>query len=710
MLSAQRDSLRQLSVILVAAIVAPALVFAFTAWWGYRTAFDLADRQLLRTRDVAQEHAAKVFETLDRTIALLEEVAGRYAEASLRGDEQTLHLRLKQIVEGLPQMKSAWIFDETGHSIANSLVAPSPQVDFSDRDYFQVHVRDANAGLFVGEVLEPRPPYGGETFFSVSRRRSGTDGSFRGVIQISALPAYFESFYERMGQETGSYYAVLRQDGALLARLPSRQQPSRLRPTGPLATALAKGQTSGLLTVASSLDGRERRLAFAKVPNYPVHVVVGVETAAVRAAWLRWIGGLLAVGLPVTAAFIAIVMLARRRTARMYAEAAARVSAEEALRQTQRMEALGQLTGGVAHDFNNLLMIIGGAAQQLRNQPLSERMLRSVSMIDTATKRAVSLTGKLLSFARRRTLAPRVLDIGEFILEFDIALRQSLRADIALRYAGIVPGFCAKVDPDELEIALINLAANSRDAMPDGGELSIALGAASFGATGGPDGLSGEFVKLRIADTGVGIAKENQVRIFEPFFTTKSPGKGTGLGLSQAYGFAKQSGGAMTLESEVGKGAAFTLYLPRSIEPAETVEEGRQAPHRARPGERALLVEDNDQVAQVAANYLVQLGYQVDRADNVDAALRRLRDDGIDLVVSDIVMPGALNGLDLAQAVRDHHPELPLVLASGYSDKANEALREGFVLLPKPFTSTTLADAIETARERKAQGKRSAER
>lgn len=683
-------------------------MFAVIAWSGYRTAHELADRQVLRAGDVAREHAIKVFETIDRTIALLDEVASRYPDDSLKSDEERLHLRLRQIVAGLPQIKSAWIFDATGHSIANNLTSPSPQIDFSDRDYFRAHVSGADAGLFVGEVLQPRPPYGGEKFFSVSRRRSNADGGFGGVIQISMLPDYFESFYERMGREGGAYYALTRQDGVMLARLPKAEQPLHLQ-DGPLGLALKSGQQSGLLTVTSPTDNTERRIAFAKIPDYPVYVLAGVETAVVRAEWLRWVGGLLAFGLPATAALIALILLARRRTWHMYEEAARRVSAEEALRQTQRMDALGQLTGGVAHDFNNLLMIIGGAAQQLRNQSLSDRMARSVSMIETATKRAVSLTGKLLSFARRRTLTPRVVDIGEYIFEFDIALRQSLRSDIVVRYDGIRSGLNAKVDPDELELTLINLAANARDAMPDGGDLVISLKSRVFVDDDGPDGLKGEFIALAISDTGIGISEENRSRIFEPFFTTKAPGKGTGLGLSQAYGFAKQSGGALTLQSEPARGTVFTLYLPRTAEQVVASDDPMSLNLvRARAGQRALLVEDNDEVADVAAGYLAQLGYRVERAAHADSGLRKLRDDNFDLVLSDIVMPGGLNGLDLAHAVRDHHPELPLVLVSGYSDKANLALNAGFILLTKPYTVAALAEAIQSARTRKFGGKRHA--
>jgi two-component system NtrC family sensor kinase len=701
-LTAQRDSLRQLSWILAAAVVAPVLVFAFTAGSGYRTAFNLADRQVLRARDVAQEHATKVFETIDRTVALMEEIASRTSAA----DEAQLHDRLRRIVAGLPQIKSAWVFDRDGHSIANSLVSPSPKVDFSDRDYFRAHV-EKDTGLFVGQVLEPRPPYGGERFFSISRRRNAADGSFAGVIQISTLPEYFESFYARIGSQEGSYYALVREDGALLARYPRLEQNLPIR-NGQLGREIFDAAAEGMLTVTSPADGAERRIAFLRLPGYPIYVLAGVETAAVRAAWLRWLAGLLAFGVPATAAFIAVVILARRRTRRLYAEAARRESVEATLRQAQRLEALGQLTGGVAHDFNNLLMIIGGAAQQLRNQPMSDRAQRSVAMIETASERAVSLTAKLLSFARRRPLAPRVTDVGAYLLDFDAALRQSLRTDISLSYEGIAPGLAANVDPDELEITLINLAVNARDAMPDGGELLISLSSETFRKGEGPDGLAGEFIAIRVHDTGVGISAENKVRIFEPFFTTKVAGKGTGLGLSQAYGFARQSGGALTVASDFGKGTTFTLLLPRSHERVEAASPQMAGPAlRLAQGERALLVEDNDEVAEVATAYLSQLGFSVVRASNADEALRKLRDGAFDLALSDIVMPGGLNGLDLARTLREHHPELPLVLATGYSERASAAVAEEFVLISKPFSLSALTRAIQHARSQKSGESRS---
>ena len=322
-------------------------------------------------------------------------------------------------------------------------------------------------------------------------------------------------------------------------------------------------------------------------------------------------------------------------------------------------------------------------------------------MIETAAERAVALTGKLLSFARRRALAPRVTDIGAWLLDFDEALRQSLRADITLTYEGIAPGLAANVDPDELEIALINLAVNARDAMPDGGELVISLAGQTFRRGEGPDGLEGEHVAVRVHDTGIGISAENKARIFEPFFTTKGAGKGTGLGLSQAYGFARQSGGTLTVASEFGKGTTFTLWLPRSHEAVEASAPRMTGPApRLAQGEAALLIEDNEEVADVAANYLAQLGFSVVHAPSADDALRKLRDGRFDIALSDIVMPGGLNGLDLARTLRQHHPELPLVLATGYSERASEAVAEGFVLLAKPYSLSALTRAVQSARAR----------
>ena len=250
----------------------------------------------------------------------MDEVVRNTPQDELKQREIQLHERLKQIVAGAAQIKSVWIFAADGHSIANSLAFPSPAINFSDRDYFRSHI-DRDTGLFVGEVLSPRPPYGGEDFFSVSRRRSSSDGRFNGIIQVSLLPDYFAQFYDRIARDNGSYLALHRRDGALLVRHPSRVRPPV---TGRRPAGSPKPSRKTALRVCSptaSIDGQERRLSYEKLANYPIYVVAGLETSTIRAAWLKWLSGYLVFGLPATAGLVGLILLAQRRTRRFYAEA-----------------------------------------------------------------------------------------------------------------------------------------------------------------------------------------------------------------------------------------------------------------------------------------------------------------------------------------------------------------------------------------------------
>jgi PAS domain S-box-containing protein len=374
----------------------------------------------------------------------------------------------------------------------------------------------------------------------------------------------------------------------------------------------------------------------------------------------------------------------------------ARKRAEEALRRSQRMEAIGQLTGGVAHDFNNLLMVVGGAAEKLRRTLSDPRATRPLEMIATAVKRGQNLTGHLLSFARRQTLETVVIDLAEILPDLAEMLKRSLRGDIEIRTQAEDCPCRVRADQGELELALLNLGVNARDAMPNGGVLSLSIRRAAL--SGGPevDGLHGGFLLIELTDTGVGIPPEMLSRVFDPFFTTKGVGKGTGLGLSQVYGFAKQSGGAATIRSQPGHGTTVSVYLPATDAPLHTEHKPAaiDAAARSRNG-TVLLVEDSSEVAVVSAEYLEQLGYGVDHAVNGSDALRKLKDSQpYALVFSDILMPGSVAGLELARIVREHHAEIPILLATGYSDKAQEAVHEGFSVIQKPYDLQILSNAI----------------
>jgi PAS domain S-box-containing protein len=377
---------------------------------------------------------------------------------------------------------------------------------------------------------------------------------------------------------------------------------------------------------------------------------------------------------------------------------------EEALRQSQRMEAIGQLTGGVAHDFNNLLMVINGAAEIAKRSIPEKQVSLPLEMIVTAVRRGQKLTGQLLSFARRQTLETEVIDLAETLPHISEMLKRSLRGDIEIKAFAPDRVCRARVDPGELELALLNLGVNARDAMPNGGVLSLAVRHVRLSGEVEADGLRGEFVAIEMMDCGIGIAPEVLPRVFDPYFTTKGAGKGTGLGLSQVYGFAKQSGGTAIIQSRLGRSTTVTIYLPATEEPVERKHPTLADQIQSQKG-TALLVEDNEEVARVSAAYLEQLGYTVEVARNGSDALQKLKNGhSYDLVFSDLLMPGSVAGLELAQFVRSNHPQIPILLTTGYSQKAQEAVREGFPILRKPYDLQSLFKAICELRAKSGLG------
>ena len=368
--------------------------------------------------------------------------------------------------------------------------------------------------------------------------------------------------------------------------------------------------------------------------------------------------------------------------------------AHEQVTQAQKMEALGQLTGGIAHDFNNLLMIVSGHAQILQSRLSEQKDTHAIEAIRAAANRGERLTRQLLTFSRRQQLMPVVVDLRQRVDAVRDMLAPSLRGNIKFNCDIEDNIWPVEVDLGELELALVNIAVNARDAMPDGGSITLSARNVVLKPGSAAGALEGEFVALAIIDTGSGMPPDVLARVFEPFFTTKPVGKGTGLGLSQVHGFANQSGGAVTLSSEPGGGTAVTIYLPRSTNAAANAKEGAVAAGDAAHG-TVLVVEDSRDVAEVTSALLEQLGYRVVRAENAAEALRHLQQGiGVDLLFSDIVMPGAINGLALAQICQERFPEIPVLLTSGFSDAA-QAADGHFDILRKPFELSALEHAIE---------------
>jgi len=360
----------------------------------------------------------------------------------------------------------------------------------------------------------------------------------------------------------------------------------------------------------------------------------------------------------------------------------------EQLFRAQKMEALGQLTGGLAHDFNNLLTAILGATDlAMRNLGDEERLKRMLDGIRNSAQRGAGITKQLLAFARAQQLEIKSIDLKAFLADATTLIRPSVRSNIDLIIELSDHVWNVEADAGALELALLNLAFNARDAMKDGGRLKIS--ASNELLKGKPDGLRGEHVALRVEDTGEGMSPQTMERVFEPFFTTKNYGEGTGLGLSQVFGFAKQIGGGVTVESSLGKGATFTLLLPvsRGSVVGEPDGEGNQLHGRV------LVVEDDVLVSELAAGMLNELGFEAVVTHSAQEALERLSGERRPtLIFTDVVMPGGISGIELARKVRDRFPELPILLTTGYSEQVTGA--HGFPVLQKPYEMESLASAL----------------
>ena len=376
---------------------------------------------------------------------------------------------------------------------------------------------------------------------------------------------------------------------------------------------------------------------------------------------------------------------------------------EDRMRQMQKMEAIGQLTGGVAHDFNNLLTIIRSSADLLRRQELApERRQRYIDAISDTADRAAKLTGQLLAFARRQALRLEVFDAAGRVATIADMLRTVVGARVQLTVEAACSPCYVEADATQFETALINMAVNARDAMDGEGQLTILVDeATNVPALRGHASAPGDFVVVSVRDTGVGMGPEQLGRIFEPFFTTKEVGKGTGLGLSQVYGFAKQSGGEVDVASWVGSGATFRLYLPRTSAPTEPSEPVAAAPEIRNDG-CILVVEDNEQVGEFATQLLRDLGYSTRYAGNARDAWTLLDAEhaSIDVVFSDVVMPGE-SGVELARRIQARWPKLTVVLTSGYSHVLADDARHGFDLLHKPYSVEELSAVLQRARRSK---------
>jgi signal transduction histidine kinase/CheY-like chemotaxis protein len=536
-----------------------------------------------------------------------------------------------------------------------------------------------------------------------ARRITSPTGAFEGIVVASFYPDSLREFFRNVDVGSQGSINVFHDGGVVLFREPSDANPIGEQATGsPLFEAAKRSRGLGLFSGRVEPSGPVLRTAFRSLDEQRLIVAVSLSEPELLANWTRDVETSAAAAAFATLAAIGFVLL-------LYRQMDIRDAAEQALIRSQRLESLGQLTGGVAHDFNNLLTVILGNVSLMKTSG-SGALARDESLgeIERAAGRAADLTRQLLAFARRQPLLPRVVDLAGAVASAEPMLRRVVGESADLRFVPASGPVLANVDPVQIETALLNLCINARDAMPRGGTAIVETGKAVLDehyARATADVTPGRYVFIAVSDTGGGIPPEHLPRLFEPFFTTKAPGQGTGLGLSMVYGFVKQSGGHVKVYSEVGRGTSVKMYFPETEgTPAVATPVPTDDPRGN--GEVVLVVEDEPLVRALAVRLLRRLGYTVLEAKDGDAALALVQPETrVDLLLTDVMLPGQLTGPRIAEELVRRRPGLHVLYASGYSQQMIELGANGgnsVRFLPKPYDRGKLARAVRDALQAEA--------
>ena len=699
-------TIRLLQILAAASLLLPLLLFVVASVVSYRAAQSLSEERINRSLDVMSEHSLKVFQSLNLALDAIDNLLGSRADAEISADGERLHGELRRILRQLPEVQSIWVFGESGVPLVITREhPPRPIRDFSTEDYF-VGPRDGPPRVYIGGIHASNS--GGQPYFTFNRARRDGGGRFLGVVEMSLLPGDFSKFYSHLATGPGLTFRLVRDDGTLLARFPAEQGNQPLPASSAFRQAVASGAATALYTTRSAVDGLERRVGVQRVSGFPVYVSAAIETGEITREWIGGMALHLIFGVPATTFLFGSLLVVLQRTRRLHAEEDLRLDAEAAMRQTLRLDAVGKLTGGVAHDFNNLLMVIIGNLEAVQRAAASwsekskERIERASANAMQGARRAATLTQRLLAFARLHPLDPRPLDLNRLLNDLSDFLSRTVGETIAVEIVGAAALWLVSADQAQLETALLNLASNARDAMPEGGKLTVETANTYIDEAYGranADIHPGQYVLIAVSDTGIGMSRETAEKAFEPFFTTKPVGLGTGLGLSQVYGFVKQSGGHVKIYSEPNEGTTIKIYLPRLLAGAadETPQETPAAEDLEQGiGQRVLVVEDDNDVRSYVVETLRGIGYDVSEASDGAAALSAFKQDRFDLLLTDVVLPG-MNGRQLADTLTARSPEMKVLFMTGYSRNAivhHGRLDPGVNLLQKPVSTAELVRKV----------------
>ncbi|VXC85906.1 Histidine kinase [Burkholderia sp. 8Y] len=690
-----RAARQQLIVALIASVVVPLLLGALYGWHTYERAIAVQSARLNQLAWVAE---SKLTGLLDVSRELATQVGDSYRSADIRGiaaRNGTLHARLEALLSAHSEVAALSIVDGRGRVLASSkrLHTGKLLVDMGDLQA----VRAAVPNLYIS--LPQSDGDAGAGYVNVFVPMTTVEGHYDGATVVSVNRDYLAQIcHELIVENPAVTVGLYREDGGILIRIPTPRLTAPPSKHALLEHAFARDASRGIMTIDSPLDGIRKLLAYRRAGQYPVYASAGLAITDLVRTWVQEdMAIVLAALLPCVGLWLLIGFSLRRLRAEETSwrnwrrEVSRRRSAEASTRQLQRMGALGNLVASVAHDFNNLLMVVTANIEIARRKNYNG-LKNEVDAVERASSSARELARRLMSVARRQPLKLEVIHPEQWLVEARPLIQSAVGSKVTLILEVNSDVWTIKVDPSEITSAVINMAVNARDAMPQGG--SFVVRCKNFALEHPRFGLqAGQYVEFSCQDTGSGMSPEVARHAFEPLFTTKEAGAGTGLGLAQVLAMAEQAGGKARLETELGKGTTIYVYLPRWSGAATEVGESKQisAAEASRENPTVLLVEDNEEVAAGLMAVLEVLGCSARHEPSGDAALEVLEaGQDFDLVLSDIQMPGACDGIGLVEWIKKHRPNQAVTLMTGYAAHFEKARELGVSVLSKPFNADDL--------------------
>ncbi len=696
-------TVRVLRWLTLVALLLPALLFAAAAWKDRATILENAEDDGVRIAALFREQAGNLFTGHEMILDMIVDRVGGRDWDTILSPGDLLH-ELEVMDRRLDDESAIVVVDATGKLRATTVhVQPNEPQPAADQHCFLALSRN-EAGSCISQPQTD--PGSGRYLFTLSRRLE-RDGVFNGIAQVAISADYIVDLWASAAPNASDIVTMFKADGTVLAQSrPQSQSEPSLPDVGKSLIGKIGQNDAGIIRASLSADGTDWITVFTKVPKNPVYISLSLDKSAILSTWYANLSVYGLVAASATAGIVMALGIALRRAQKerdavnlWQAEVHERESAQELLRQSQKMESLGNLTGGIAHDFNNLLTVIIGNISMVKSVALDSDAQRYLRNALKAGESAISLTQGLLAFARKQVLQPKSVDLLGMVEAMQGSLARTLGPDVRLTVSAKPDVWSALVDPNQLELIILNLAINANDAMPKGGTLSITASNGESGPDAPHDLAPGQYVVLTVSDTGTGMDEATLARATEPFFSTKEAGKGTGLGLSIMQGVVTQSGGTTRLRSQPGHGTQVEVWLPRALTPPE--ETKIQEELREQKDSGAILVcDDNSAVLEFICDALQGKGYQVLPVTNGRKAISVLKDNrAIRLLVVDFTMP-EMNGAAVAREVRASRPRLPILLITGNADP--DSIQAGLPDVPmlrKPFDREQLtarvADLLE---------------